>query len=185
MDIKELTPEHYDAVIALGNLVHGDNYLDLESIKLIHKKSIKDNINASFVATENNQLLGFRLTFAPLNWKVDQWCSCDLWQVPVEKTCYFKCNTVAEAARGKGIGGLLLAESVKAVKKQGGVAGVSHIWLQSPGNSAFRYFSKAGGKLVKTHPDRWLPDSLENGYVCTLCGNECHCDAAEMLLTFK
>lgn len=71
MDIKELTPEHYDAVIALGNLVHGDNYLNLESIKLIHQKSIKDNINASFVGIENNQLLGFRLTFAPLNWTVD------------------------------------------------------------------------------------------------------------------
>ncbi|SFC41612.1 GNAT family N-acetyltransferase [Pseudoalteromonas denitrificans] len=184
MEIKQLTPAHYDAVIALGNLVHGDNYLDLESIKLIHQKSIKNNINASFIATEGEQLLGFRLTYAPQNWQTDKWCSCDLWQVPVDKTCYFKCNTVTETARGKGIGGLLLKASIEAVKKQGGIAGASHIWLQSPGNSAFRYFTKAGGELIKIHPDRWLCDSLEHGYVCSLCGNECHCEAAEMLLKF-
>ncbi len=185
MKIIPLTPEYFTQVIALGNLVHGDNYLDKNSLTEIYHKGIKNGVNAHFIALDNKELLGFRLTYAPGNWKIDNWCSYEKWPVNKTQVCYFKCNTVAEAARGKGIGSQLLQASVAASKKQGALAGISHIWLQSPGNSAFKYFSKAGGILIKKHPDRWLQDSIEHGYVCTLCGDRCHCEAAEMLLSFN
>ncbi len=185
MDIVELAPEHFERVIALGNLVHGENYLDAKSMQTIYQKGLSKGINASFVALDGDELIGFRLTYAPANWQTDQWCSTDKWRYPVAEVCYFKCNTVVAHARGHGIGGRLLKASVDAVKQQGAKAGVSHIWLQSPGNSAFKYFTKAGGELIKVHPKRWLNDCIEHGYQCTLCGTGCDCDAGEMLLDFS
>ena len=86
--------------------------------------------------------------------------------------------------RGKGIGGLLLARSIQMTKAQGCTAGLAHIWMQSPGNSAFRYMSRAGGRVIKEHPDRWHESSVKDGYNCIICGQDCHCVAAEMLLEF-
>ena len=70
-----------------------------------------------------------------------------------------------------------------AAKGQGATAGVSHLWKQSPGNSAVKYFSKNGGTLIKEHADRWRELSLA-GYDCPICSNDCRCEAAEMMITF-
>ena len=182
--ITELEPCHYNAVIKLGNLVHGEGYLDLQSLELILKKGFKNNINSCFVAIDSGKLLGFRLSYAAQQWQIDKWCSPDKWQVAAEKVGYFKCNTVAEEARGQGLGGQLLQSSIDALQQQGAVAGVSHLWKQSPNNSAVRYFSKAGGQLIKQHPNRWNNSTDHPDYICVLCGKHCRCTASEMLLTF-
>jgi len=183
--IQNLSPQDFNAVIELGNTVHGMGYLDSHSIALLYKKGIKSGINANFVAYQDGELIGFRLTYAPGHWEPDRWCTSDAWEIETDKVCYFKCNTVAEGSRGKGIGGQLLNASIAAAKLQGAEAGVSHLWKQSPNNSAIRYFTKAGGRLIKEHPDRWN-DTLEHpDYVCVLCGADCHCTASEMLLVFK
>lgn len=179
-----LSQLYFDAVIALGNQVHGDNYLDGTSIREIYHKGICNGINASWLALEQNQLIGFRLTYAPKSWQPDKWCSPQQWQLPTEQVCYFKCNTVAESCRGKGVGSALLQHSINAALQQGARAGVTHIWMQSPGNSAYRYFHKNGGELVKIHPDRWHGDFEQTGYICVRCGQDCHCDAGEMILRF-
>lgn len=178
---QPLTPEHFAAVIALGNQVHGDGYLSDELIRLYHQQGQKAGHNAGVVALDNQGLAGFRLAFAPGQWQPDQWCSPDLWGVPATQVGYFKCNTVRPDLQGSGIGGALLQLSTQAFIAQGAVAGVAHLWVQSPGNAAVRYFSKHGGELVKIHPDKWREDSL-NGYECVRCGFDCHCDAAEMIL---
>ena len=147
--------------------------------------SFRDGLNASFVAYDEARLVGFRLTYAAGNWPIDEWCTPDEWGHDVDKVCYFKCNTVDEDYRGKGLGGKLLRQSVSVAKQQGSTAGLSHIWLQSPGNSAYRYMTRAGGVMIKKHPDRWLQNSLEDGYYCVICHGECHCEAAEMILEFK
>ena len=182
--ITEFTPEHFTEVIALGNLVHGDNYLDIPSIEKIYHYSIQNDINASFVALLDNRVVGFRLTYAAGSWPFDQWCSTDLWPIPSQDVCYFKSNTLHPSVRRNGLGGKLLDASIAALKQQGAKGGICHVWQQSPGNAAFRYFSKAGGTTVKIHSDRWVNDGAESGYVCTLCGNKCHCDAVEMFLGF-
>jgi GNAT superfamily N-acetyltransferase len=180
---QRLTPADFNQVISLGNQVHGDGYLNPQNIQQWYQQGLKENINASYVAYDKERLVGFRITFAPGQWLIDQWCSPKLWHHDRDKVCYFKCNTVDENYRGYGIGSQLLQLSIRAVMTQGGEAGVSHLWRESPGNSAVKYFTKCGGKLIKDHPDRWHQLS-KDGYNCVLCGHDCHCVAAEMLIDF-
>ncbi|WP_394130201.1 GNAT family N-acetyltransferase [Shewanella maritima] len=184
MKITQLTPADFHAVITLGEQVHGAGYLDMAELEKIYQQGIKNGINAHFVAIEQGQLIGFRLTYAAGQWPKDQWCSVDKWGIDFEDVCYFKSNTLAEQARGKGLGGKLLSASIDAVKAQGAKAGVSHLWQQSPNNAAVKYFSKAGGKLIATHPQRWNQRYVGDDYHCVLCGDDCQCDACEMLLVF-
>ncbi len=184
---KPLTAKYFPAVIALGNKVHGKGYLTSETIELWVSKGITfhgdQKINSSFVALLGDELIGFRITYAAKKWPIDQWCNPKLWHVDPELCCYFKCNTVDENYRGLGVGKKLLNQAIKAAKQQGAEAGISHLWKQSPNNSAVAYFSHCGGKLITTHKDRWLEDSKQ-GYCCVLCGNDCHCDAVEMIIYF-
>ncbi len=182
--IVPLALRYHAAVIALGNQVHGDNYLWPRALVKMARKGHSRGINANLVALADDALIGFRLTYAPGNWQPDRWCSVTEWGIPVEQLCYFKCNTVAEGWRGSGLGGELLRRSIDAVQRQGARAGITHIWMQSPGNAAYRYFVKAGGTLVKIHPRRWNEACHSDGYVCVRCGSDCHCDAGEMILRF-
>ncbi|NKF51221.1 GNAT family N-acetyltransferase [Shewanella sp. WXL01] len=186
MLIRQLLPADFQAVITLGNLIHGAGYLNQAELEKIYQQGIKCGVNAHFVAldSQTEELVGFRLTYAPGQWPKDRWCSIAQWGVEFEDVCYFKSNTIAEHARGKGLGGKLLAASIEAVKAQGAKAGVSHLWQQSPNNAAVKYFTKAGGKLIKVHPERWNQRYVGEDYHCVLCGNDCHCDACEMLLKF-
>ncbi len=185
MQILPLQAEHFAAVIELGNQVHGDNYLDAQGIEKMYQQGMKNGINASFVALgDDGELLGFRTTYSAGQWTIDKWSSPELWPVTAADMAYFKCIAVAPQAQGLGIGPQLLQHAVDALRQQGAKAGVAHLWKQSPGNGAVKYFTKAGGRLIKLHDDKWLDDCIHHGYVCTLCGNECHCQAAEMVLEF-
>jgi len=86
--------------------------------------------------------------------------------------------------RGHGIGSSLLMLSIEQAKLQGAKAGLAHIWLASPGNSAFKYFKKCGGELIKEHPNRWAGWYESHGYICPVCGADCDCTAAEMMIRF-
>jgi GNAT superfamily N-acetyltransferase len=185
---REMTPDDFSAIITLGTAVHGSGYLDDKNIAIWYKKGLttphnSTEINANFVAYHEEKLIGFRLTYAINQWKIDHWCSPALWQQPNKKVCYFKCNTVDETYRGYGVGSQLLELSIQSAIKQGATAGVSHLWKQSPGNSAIKYFTKCGGALMKEHKDRWNELSKQ-GYECSACTGECHCTAAEMIIYF-
>lgn len=180
---RTITLEDYHQVIALGTLVHGKGYIDHHNLSQWVKQGLHNNINTGFVAYDNDKLVGFRLTFSANNWNIDQWCSPQLWPIAKEQVCYFKCNTVDEHYRGYGIGSQLLSLSIQAAKQQGARAGVSHLWMQSPGNSAVKYFTKCGGQLIKAHPDKWNALS-KDGYICPICHDDCHCPAAEMMIVF-
>ncbi len=180
---QQLQPNDFNKVIQLATQVHGEGYLDSESMQAWYDKGIKNGINTGFVVYHQSHLVGFRITYAVQQWQIDEWCSPELWPVAAEQVCYFKCNTVDENYRGHGIGGELLKRSIAAAKQQGAKAGVSHLWKQSPGNSAVKYFTKCGGVLIKEHPDRWRELSL-TGYECPVCHNNCHCEAAEMMVVF-
>ena len=176
-----MAKEDFAAIIELGNHVHGDGYLDLPSITEMLEKSISADLNSSYVMYDGDKLVGFRITYAPNNWELDKWCTPDLWPISKEQVAYFKCNTIDPDYQGQGLGGQLLKASITTLKQMGAKAGLSHIWMQSPGNASFKYFTKAGGKLIKTHARRWddLPD-----YICIICGEDCYCDASEMMLEF-
>jgi len=184
---KPLTKADFEAVVTLANHVHGDGYLTQDSLKSWYQKGLlvtnHEMINASIVAYDQNKLIGFRITYAPQQWHIDEWSTPSLWQVTSNNICYFKCNTVDEEYRGLGVGSQMLALSIDAAKQQGAKAGVSHLWKQSPGNSAVKYFTKCGGKLIKTHPGKWNAES-KRGYDCIFCGFDCQCEAAEMIIYF-
>jgi GNAT superfamily N-acetyltransferase len=179
-----LTPDFYSQVITLANNVHGQGYLDDEKLMSWVNKGIKNTINSSFVALNGNKLIGFRITYASSQWLIDKWCSPLLWNVDSSHCCYFKCNTVVHDSRGFGIGKKLLYLAVDAAKKQGAQAGISQLWKQSPNNSAVSYFRQCGGELVNSHPGKWNDDS-KHGYDCVLCGYDCQCEAAEMIIYFR
>ena len=184
INYKQFEPEDFGGVITLGNEVHGDNYLDTEKVQQLYDTSFKDGINGSFVAYHDELLVGFRLTQAAKQWDIDQWCSPELWGLPEDNVCYFKSNTINTDYRGHGIGSTLLMLSIEQAKRQGAKAGLAHIWMASPGNSAFKYFKKCGGELVKEHPNRWAGWYEEFGYICPVCGPICDCTASEMMIKF-
>ncbi|QYJ84538.1 GNAT family N-acetyltransferase [Shewanella mesophila] len=184
IEIVPLTDQFFEQAITLGNLVHGEGYLDVSMLSIMSIKAIKVGINANFVALDKQKVVGFRLTYAAGNWQPDRWCSPSLWPAAAGDLCYFKCNTVAEGYRGQGIGNALLQASITATKLQGAVGGISHLWQQSPDNAAIGYFSRAGGTLIKAHPDRWNNNPDHPDYICVLCGATCHCTACEMLLLY-
>ena len=184
IDYKQFTPDDFGGVIKLGNQVHGENYLDDAKAQMYYDSSFKNQINASFVAYHDDLLVGFRLTQAARQWPVDEWCSPTLWQLDEDEVCYFKSNTVNAEYRGHGIGSTLLMLSIEQAKLQGAKGGLAHIWLASPGNSAFKYFKKCGGELIKEHPNRWTSWYDSHGYICPVCGEDCDCTAAEMMIRF-
>ena len=181
---KCLEPSDFEAVIELGNRVHGEGYLDLDAITTMLKKSQYHGLNCSYVMYKDETLVGFRITYAPNSWPLDKWCTPEMWPVDKKEVAYFKCNTIHPDFQGQGLGGQLLKQSVDTLKQMGAKAGLSHIWMQSPGNASYKYFTKAGGKLIKLHPKRWFNDETMKDYVCILCGAACECDASEMILEF-
>lgn len=181
--IAALTPSHHDAVIALANSVHGAGYLSAPRLSHFINQGIKAGINASAVALLNNQVVGYRLSFAPGCWQPDKWCSVAQWPVPLSQLAYFKSVAIAPELQGRGIGQALLKHSIVKLAAQGAVAGVAHLWRESPHNSAVKYFARAGASVVAIHENRWQHLSAQ-GYTCPRCQALCCCSAAEMLLTF-
>lgn len=183
MRIVNLEQAWFLPVIALANQVHGDNYLDYANLQQMQQQGIKHGLNASLVALDDTDtVVGYRLSFAAGQWQLDQWCSPGLWPVAPENMAYFKSVAVSAALRGQGIASTLLKASAQVLAQQGAQAGLAHIWRESPGNAAERYFSYAGAKRVKVHPDRWRHLSEHAGYECPRCGALCRCSAAEMVL---
>ncbi len=180
-----LAPEHFDGVLSLGNRIQGDGYLSHFSLEEMYHQGFHNNINASYVAIYQGEIVGFRLTYAHSQWQPDEWCSVKKWPVDPTRVCYFKCNTVDDHLQGCGIGSTLLALATEKAKEQGALAGLAHIWLASPGNSAFRYFSKNGGELIARHPGKWRYASIHEGYDCPVCPGFCECEGAEMMLVFS
>ena len=192
-NITFLQEKDFEAVIKLGNDIFGDNYLTQNDLKDILKKSVNNGRNCSFTLTLNEgdgveRLIGFRLTYSPGQW-IDSYdpdleLSSDMWGFDPEKVAYMKSNALDKEFRGQGFGRMLLDHAVAATRRMGAEAAVAHIWMNSPGNSAFNYFTRAGGKLVKMYPSYWVNYHLENK-PCIHCGFPCECPAAEMIIDYS
>lgn len=191
LQLAQLEPEHFERVIELGNDIHGDHYLTSEIISKIYQKSVAGKVNCSLVMLDPargkklDKLVAFRLTYAPGNWDLDEWCSPELWDLPIHQLCYFKSSTVDTDYLRTGIATKMLTASIESAKLLGAKGGICHTWMQSPENAAYQYFIRCGGKLLKTHPNRWLEDSYA-GYQCVACSafDYCRCDAGEMIVHF-
>ena len=188
LNLYNIREDDFGKIIKLAEEVHGKNYVDYVSLEKTYRLSCSRGLCCSKViydgSREKGKLIGFRLTYAPGNWEADEWCSPEKWKVPPEKICYFKNVTLAPNYRGLGLGGDLLKVSMGVAKQLGAEAGVAHIWMRSPNNAAYRYFSKAGGQDIRIWPSRWAGDYKTFGYECGNCGKDCDCPGTEMILYF-
>jgi ribosomal protein S18 acetylase RimI-like enzyme len=183
MIYRVLRENDYEEVKRLSDAVFGLHYLTLEDIDNSYRKSCSKGLSSSFVLCDEDRIIGLRLTYAPGNWEIGPGFNPDKWKVPQDKVCYFQTNCIHPDYAGKGLGGELLKRSIEISKQQGAVAGLATIWLNSPHNSAFRYFSKAGGKVINIEQDRWSKYHTED-IPCGRCGARCECLGAEMILYF-
>ncbi len=192
-NIRFLREEDFEGVIKLANKIFGDNYLTHEDMHSILKKSKKGDRNCSFTMTLNKgdgaeRLIGFRLTYAPGQW-IDSYdpkleLNPEMWGFDPEKVAYMKSNALDEEFRGSGFGRMLLDRGIAETKRMGAEAAVAHIWMNSPGNSAYNYFTRAGGSLVKTYPSYWTDYHTED-MPCIHCGFPCECPASEMIIDYS
>jgi ribosomal protein S18 acetylase RimI-like enzyme len=192
-NIRFLREEDFEGIIKLANKIFGDNYLTHEDMHSILKKSKKGDRNCSFTMTLNEgdgieRLIGFRLTYAPGQW-IDSYdpkleLNPEMWGFDPEKVAYMKSNALDEEFRGSGFGRMLLDRGIAETKRMGADAAVAHIWMNSPGNSAYNYFTRAGGRLIKTYPSYWTDYHTED-MPCIHCGFPCECPAAEMIIDYS
>ena len=169
MDIKKFTDKWI-----------GKNYFIEKDLKEIINLSIKDGLNASFLASDNDELVGIRLTYAPGGWpnKYTKGISPDLWKVEKNDVAYFKSLFIKDNYQGKGLGKKLSNESINVLLKMGAKAIVCHSWLESPNDSSRRYLKKMGFEKIKEHPLFW--SRLD--YECVRCTpKKCACTALEMI----
>jgi len=179
MEIRELKLTDFKGIESLAEVVFGEGYLDKNTLDLVWERTHKNDINSSFVLIEKDRVVGFRLTYAAGNWYEEGNYCPDRWGCPVEEVCYFKISCLDPDFRGRGLGQILLKNAIDASMAQGAKAGIADIWLNSPNNSAYKYFSRAGGEVVNIYHSRW------SGKPCIRCGKSCECLGAEMILRFK
>lgn len=187
MRVFNLRERDIDKIMKLSDLVYGENYQNLEYYLDLLEKSSKNGISCSFVGYDDltEDLIAYRLTYAPGKWEPGEWSSPSLWNAPSEKVCYFSGNVVHPDRQGQGIGSMMIQRSIEAAELQGGIAGVAHVWKQSPGNSAYKCFKKAGGEVVKMHENMFADDFDKYGTVCVVDGENCHCTGIEMIINFS
>jgi ribosomal protein S18 acetylase RimI-like enzyme len=182
MDTIQILPlgeEHLLMVKDFTDQWIGLNYYSLAELQTVHTLSLKNNLNSSFVAIDEDQLVGVRLTHAPGVWQSKaRGISPDDWQVAADDVAYFKSLFIADSHQGKGLGKILSHYSISVIEEMGGKAIICHSWLESPNNSSQRYLQKMGFQDVNKHEKYWYPIDYE----CTRCGpTKCVCTAIEMI----
>ncbi|HEY8738999.1 MAG TPA: GNAT family N-acetyltransferase [Candidatus Dormibacteraeota bacterium] len=88
----------------------------------------------------------------------------------------FEGLAVAPAARGRGLGSQLLAESVRWIRERGGRSAVALSWVSRQATSA-GLFVRAGFEAGPTIEDFYYQESRRDGWTCPVCNGPCHCAA--------
>lgn len=97
-----------------------------------------------------------------------------------------KPKVVAPAARGTGIGSIMLAASLDFLKARGCHDVVSASWVSAdPQHSSLGMLERAGFAQVATIPCFWADDQQAAGYLCPLCGAGCVCVAVILVLPLE
>lgn len=177
--LTQFESENINAVKDFTDQWIGLDYFSCEDLRHFLLLSQKDGWNASFLAWEDQKLIGVRLTLAPSTWiSAETKIQITKWNVDADKVGYFKSLFIDENYRAQGLGKLLSAESKKILLKQGAQAIVTHSWLESPGNSSQNYLLKDGFTEVSRYANFWEPIDYE----CVRCTpKRCQCTAVEMI----
>jgi hypothetical protein len=162
----------------------GKDYYTVSELESLYQYSHRDDFNVSFLALDNEEIVGIRLSFLPGIWlqEFKTGLSKDKWECEEKELAYFKSLFIHENYRGQGLGPKLSQASLDRLKKVGAKSVLCHSWLESPEGSSRRYLEKIGFKLINKWPKFWYPID----YLCTRCAPErCICTAGEMILSLK
>jgi GNAT superfamily N-acetyltransferase len=97
-----------------------------------------------------------------------------------------KSIVVGPAARGTGIGSIMLGASLDFLKARGCHDVVSASWVSAdPQHSSLGMLERAGFAQVATIPAFWADDQQAAGYLCPLCGAGCICAAVILVLPLE
>ncbi len=188
--LYKLSEEHFDKVIELSDSIFGKGFFSREDLQKALEASTIGHWCCSSIMYDGDKskgnITGFRITAAPGKWDPHNgYYTPEDWGVEdIAKVCHFRTIAINPNYRRHGIATTLLNISIETVQKMGAVAGVAHVWKESPKNGAFRYFADNGGKIVAVWLDRWTDvGSLDQG--CLICGEgQCHCTGLEMIIHF-
>ncbi|MGZ3773359.1 MAG: GNAT family N-acetyltransferase [Bdellovibrio sp.] len=171
--------KHLHSVKVFTDKWIGENYYTVEDLESLLSMSCKGGLNASILAWDDSQLVGVRLTLAPGQWiRGDLKITPQKWNVDADKVAYFKSLFIDESYRSQGLGAKLSALSKEIILRQGGMAVLTHSWLESPANSSQIYLLKDGFKEIARHEKFWH----HIDYLCTRCApDRCQCTAVEMI----
>jgi len=180
MKIVPLDSSYMEQLIDLADREIGVSYYSQHEILEQIKRSSWQGKQLSYLAFDEDELIGFRLTSAPGKWNHGRGMglSPHLWKFPVEDSAYFQSCFIASSHMGRGIGKQLSLACIDTLRAQNIQQVIAHSWKESPHNSSFRYLTKLGFIPVIEYPDYWK----EVDYECSLDGNPCRCTAIEMLL---
>ncbi len=149
--IRDLRSADIDAVLAVADSQLGEKYIteaDLSEGKV-------------FVAEEDGlgKIVGFCIALVATK----------------DGKPYVRTVAVAQEFSGQGIGTALVAKAVDYMEGLGAKSIFSPLWKHDGIVNSDVVFRRNGFVPVREIPDYWLKDSIEKGYLCPVCGKECHC----------
>jgi hypothetical protein len=180
MEIHEFGLNDILAVKSFSDRVIGKGYFSEKELEDSFYRSQAKNVMCSFVLTDGKEIFGLRLAYPPGLWIQGKGkkLSSHLWKIPQEEVAYFQTLFLSPEMQGQGWAPKLSEISIRALKKLGAKAIVTHAWKESPNHSSIRYLTKQGFKFIATYPEYWI----DVDYTCILDGRPCRCTAEEMIL---
>lgn len=188
--VRPLDFNDVEAIVELSDELLGTNYMTIGDLNYFfgherHKSTVGSFVFGSFVlgsfvlVGEENNVQGFRLTFAPGCWPPDllKLALIELWPISVDAVAYFKTILINSPLQGQGWGPRLSLASPKAVRAMGADSIVCHCWKESLNNSSQRYLSQMDFKPLGEIKNFWQ----NKNYKCVRCQpDSCKCTAIEM-----
>lgn len=173
------TKEHSNGLIALSDKVIGKNFIQKKDLIEFFEEPRSINKQCSLILLNHkNEILGARITFAPLNWTpsiIKKSLSPQLF--PQAGLAYFKTLIVDPSLQGLGWGPKLTKMSINYLKTLGATSAICHCWKESPENSAAKYLLKLGFNPIGEIKNFWQ----DIDYDCVVCmPKKCNCTAIEM-----
>jgi ribosomal protein S18 acetylase RimI-like enzyme len=177
IEIKKLSPLHFDAIIKLSNQQFGGGYMSIDKLKFY----VLGRQKIGFVVLINQQVIGYVLfsicydffDIKHLILKAKE----ELESIFNNKYPLGIIETIVvdKKVTNKGVGSQLVSKIVNDFKNET-TSIVAFLWEHPNGTPLATLLSKYHFYHQKTIPNYWLKDSKINKYECKYCGTPCHCN---------
>lgn len=152
----------------ISNQCFGNNYLNISTIN----SAIESN--SLLVIKENGEVIGFCL------FSISNRDKADSYQSQIETLA------VSKNYQNKGYGSILLNNTIKIIRSQS----IKNIfykgWLEGPNHFFIDKIKSLGFQKIKTIRNYWKKQSIEEGFICDLCGAPpCKCTLNLYQLTLR